>query len=79
MFEGVSSVEELNKERVEALRRGVTPLEANKAYAKRKAEIMSGQSRSFKRLTFESPEASEAGVVVALQGVTFDAYTLYIE
>lgn len=79
MFEGVSSVEELNKERVEALRRGVTPLEANKAYAKRKAEIMSGQARPFKRLVFESPEPAESGVIIALHGVSFDEYTLYIE
>lgn len=52
MFDGCKSMAELNEARIEAIRSGNPAILVNKEYAKRKALLMSSESRDFKRVAF---------------------------
>lgn len=52
MFENCNSMADLNKARVEAIKSGNPAVLVNKEYARRKALIISGEGRGFKRVGF---------------------------
>lgn len=52
MFDNCNSMAELNEARIEAIKNGNPAILVNKEYAKRKALIMSTESRGFKRVAF---------------------------
>lgn len=82
MFETCTSLDDLNRERVEAIRSGHPAVAVNKAYAKMKASILANQSRSFKKLSFVEVPFPDLESKVGIDNVSWDdtdPYTLYVE
>ena len=82
MFEDCNTMDELNRQRVEAIKSGHPAVLINKAYAKRKSMLLSGGDRAFKKLVFVSKPIPDPEVVIGIDNVSWDdanPYTLYVE
>lgn len=81
MFESCKDLASLNEERIRAIRSGVPSVQVNKEYTRRKQELLSSQSESYKRVPFFPAPYIEALEVVAINASweDEDPYTLYID
>lgn len=83
MFEKCTNMESLNKERIELIRGGNPSIVVNKEYAKKKALILSGHERGFKKLTFVSKKVvPQEELVVGIDNVWWEddePYRIYVE
>lgn len=81
MFEQCSTISQLTECRVKELRSGKDPIEVNKAFAARKAEILSSQHTEFKQLSLMKLEVPVPKQYVGINFVTWeddDPYSLII-
>ena len=82
MFENCNTLDDLNRSRIEAIKNGELPVIVNKAYAKRKALILDGQTRGFKKLIFIKkpvPVAEDYTIGFKFDWDDDDQYKLYVE
>lgn len=80
MFESCSDLASLNEERILAIRSGVSSVQVNKEYARRKAELLSNQSVGFKRVPFFPAPVKELQQIISIDATWLDEdpYTLII-
>lgn len=80
MFEKCKDIAELNQERIAMIRSGNPAVVVNKAYAQRKADLLSTQTRGFTRVPFYPASASEPEQIIAIQATWTqeDPYTLLV-
>ena len=83
MFENCTNLESLNKERIELIRSGNPSIVVNKEYAKKKALILSGHERDFKKLNFISKKVvPQEELITGIDNVWWEdetPYRIYVE
>lgn len=78
MFEDCKTMSELNQARISALRDKSPAVLVNKEYAKRKALLISGENRDFKRIKFVPVPILESEFVTGIDFAYEDGNTICI-
>lgn len=81
MFEQCTTISQLTELRINELRNGKDPIEVNKAFAARKADILSSQHTEFKQLPILKIEVPMPELYTGIDFVTWedsDPYTLTV-